>query len=670
MMIFKIKYIFIPILYLICTFQVNVMYGQDHQEQFRQFKDLNTKDYNAFVDEADEEFAEFIRQNWKLFQLNTSDKKRDKPKPINFPKATSIHDGSHELKAEPLKVNQLKIASGVNMPVNHKTRTFYGQTASREFEFFGQEVSIAYVPELKSLNINSTTPEEISNFWKNAVSLDYTISLDQLYATSEKLQLNDYGYYLLVRNFSNQLFADHNLSTLMTWFLLNKSKFKAKIGYNDSCFYLMIPSMYKIYGKSYFAENGIDYYLLNYQGNELYSYENNYSKSYKVFDFAIKRPLSFLGEPASRKVSFEVEQVSHEFEFIYNQNAVDFYREIPQLELTSYFNSLSTGQMQESIIDQLHPVISKMDERSAVAFLLKLVQNGFNYKVDQEQFGSEKAFFPEEILFYPFSDCEDRSVFFAYLVSRLTSNEVIGLDYPEHVAIGVHFNDDIPGDYYIYKGKKYIVCDPTYVNAPIGTSMKDLTASPAEIIHSYEEATTTQTVLQSLKKLLGIDGETTSDKLVKMQSGKVVAANYTQEIYVQNNRLQHDGQGIFIASYNAEHLADWIYNFDNDNQFHLVSVEVDKSNNTYVLYRTLQEGNFQVFLLKLNSAGKKIWQSTVETVKPVFKNSNIQALLFSNNGDKLAAKTYSESKYYQDDHLKLFDDKILVILPMEINKMN
>ena len=84
MMIFKIKYIFIPILYLICTFQVNVMYGQDHQEQFRQFKDLNTKDYNAFVDEADEEFAEFIRQNWKLFQLNTSDKKRDNQSPSIF----------------------------------------------------------------------------------------------------------------------------------------------------------------------------------------------------------------------------------------------------------------------------------------------------------------------------------------------------------------------------------------------------------------------------------------------------------------------------------------------------------------------------------------------------------------------------------------------------------
>ena len=46
----------------------------------------------------------------------------------------------------------------------------------------------------------------------------------------------------------------------------------------------------------------------------------------------------------------------------------------------------------------------------------------------------------DEPLFYPYSDCEDHSVLFAYLVRELPGLEVIGLDYPGHVATAVRFS--------------------------------------------------------------------------------------------------------------------------------------------------------------------------------------------------------------------------------------
>ena len=99
------------------------------------------------------------------------------------------------------------------------------------------------------------------------------------------------------------------------------------------------------------------------------------------------------------------------------------------------------------------------------------MQNAFPYKTDDEQFGREKYFFPEETLFYPFSDCEDRSILFAYLVSNLLGLDVVGLEFPGHAATAVRFNSDVRGDFIDYRNEKYIICDPTYVNANYGECM-------------------------------------------------------------------------------------------------------------------------------------------------------------------------------------------------------
>jgi len=51
--------------------------------------------------------------------------------------------------------------------------------------------------------------------------------------------------------------------------------------------------------------------------------------------------------------------------------------------------------------------------------------------------------------------------------------KVIGLDYPGHIATAVKFNTDLEGDSVTFNNEKYLVCDPTYVNANIGLCMPD-----------------------------------------------------------------------------------------------------------------------------------------------------------------------------------------------------
>ena len=57
------------------------------------------------------------------------------------------------------------------------------------------------------------------------------------------------------------------------------------------------------------------------------------------------------------------------------------------------------------------------------------------------------------------------------------------LQYPGHVATAVHFEDEeVPGDYVLVRGKRYTVCDPTYIVAGVGRSMFDSEQTKVEVI--------------------------------------------------------------------------------------------------------------------------------------------------------------------------------------------
>lgn len=126
--------------------------------------------------------------------------------------------------------------------------------------------------------------------------------------------------------------------------------------------------------------------------------------------------------------------------------------------------------------------INAGSEPEAAEMILNFVQTAFEYKTDDEQFGYEKPMFPDETLNYPYSDCEDRAILFATLARDLLGLDVILMHYPNHIAAAVCFNSDVSGDSVVHKGRKYIVCDPTFIGAPVGVTMPGMNNAEAEII--------------------------------------------------------------------------------------------------------------------------------------------------------------------------------------------
>ena len=43
--------------------------------------------------------------------------------------------------------------------------------------------------------------------------------------------------------------------------------------------------------------------------------------------------------------------------------------------------------------------------------------------------------------------------------------------YKGHVACGVVFPEEVAGDSFTFEGRRYVMCDPTYIGAPIGATM-------------------------------------------------------------------------------------------------------------------------------------------------------------------------------------------------------
>ena len=118
------------------------------------------------------------------------------------------------------------------------------------------------------------------------------------------------------------------------------------------------------------------------------------------------------------------------------------------------------------IIKQITEPIYKLQE--AIELNNIKDESIFKYEYDDNVWGHDRAFFGEESLFYPFCDCEDRSILLSHLVRDLVGLDVVLVYYPGHLAMAVDFKEDVDGEYYMYDNRKFVVCDPTYIGASVG----------------------------------------------------------------------------------------------------------------------------------------------------------------------------------------------------------
>ncbi|MDE5869153.1 MAG: hypothetical protein K2H18_02880, partial [Muribaculaceae bacterium] len=203
----------------------------------------------------------------------------------------------------------------------------------------------------------------------------------------------------------------------------------------------------------------------------------------KMFSLIIPQQPELAIEPTQQRNFKSSFNPSIDLNVSVNKNLIDFYNDYP---LNSHWNLYAKASLSDYLKKQVYPKLQEeiagKDDVEAAGILLHFVQTAFDYKTDEEQFGIERSFFPDETFAYPFCDCEDRAILFATLVKELIGLDAVLIHYPGHLASAVKFNGDVAGDYFNINGDKYIVCDPTYINAGVGMAMRQYKDSSAEII--------------------------------------------------------------------------------------------------------------------------------------------------------------------------------------------
>ncbi len=453
------------------------------------------KEFQAYKDKRDKEFTAFLKAQWQAIDLVKGKVRDDVPKPDVAPVA---EPEPVQPARQPTAVQPTIITVPEPEPVKKPTVTVPSSTPQGRvlnIDFYGKQISFYYPPGLQQRLASSINKNSISDYWSVLSRSDYASLLKQLLAQKKSLQLNDWAYALLINKLSAKINNNrNNESVLLNWFLLTKSGYQARIAYNKTTIYLLVTSKHKMFEVTFFTFSGERYYAVEFDGirhepGQVYTYDGKYPGATKAFDMRITAVVASGGQapPGQRDLSFYFEGVQYSVNVDYDPGRIAFFKTYPQLNLNLYFSSGVYKATATPLQKQLADYMQGMSELQAVNFLLRFVQTSLRYATDGTQFGEENYLFPEETLFYSYSDCEDRAVLFSWLVKSLLNLDVIGLKYPGHVAAAVHFTENVTGDSVIHNGKRYIITDPTYINANAGMTMPDFKQYKPTVIVMYAQ---------------------------------------------------------------------------------------------------------------------------------------------------------------------------------------
>jgi len=620
------------------------------------------REYDAYVKKRDEEFAEYLKQRWEEFEIFAGRKRAEEPpKPNRVPvckPGTSVAGG--KLSASPEKpawkdmdVRRPFVRVKKSEPKQPKVRSV------ASWEFYGNPVMMNFDERLKRETTEKLNESFFSDYWLKTSAMNYDPLLDQLFDYKYRLGLNDWGYYLLIKSFAEQCVKGGNSRVLLTWFLLNKSGYIAGLGHDEGQAVVLLPTIQAIYARSYIMRDGMRYYIM---GNlkRLYTYTKNLEGSDRLMDLRFERALNFSNKQVKERT---VVYGDRRMTFKYNDQIMKFYDQYPATDMEVYFNTPFSAMVKECVVDNLYPLVNGVSQRKQINTLLSFLHKGFAYKTDDEQFGREKYFFPDELLGYPYSDCEDRAVFFVATVKLLTGMSCVGLNYPGHASSGVEIDSVQQGDYVELGGRRYWECDPTYIGASLGMSQPGMRGKTAKIIPIEEREISKKREDEIVSLVERGNGcvMNRQEGISSDGSGKTfVVGTFGNDFCLNDFRIKSiDGQKhsqVFLACLKENDRLDWVLTLEgngitpyrmhvDDGCIVLLGMVSDK-----IVFSGLVNGKplhnnpisfgkeKELFVLNVSKAGKVNWISRVSSPEEDDDTGFNYALKFGEKGNVLQSQ--------------------------------
>lgn len=480
------------ILLLMCIVGIiNTCNAQNNKnnKEFDSFRKEINEDFNNFRKEIMSDFIDFVRNPWK-----ESDSKPPVPKPkeepmppVTIPENDSVPKDDkpividNVIKPEPVAPQPEPIEPIKEVPIIQENYI--------SFEYFGTQCKVRF-PNNIVYKVNGINENSIADALAVLTSDEFDNLIFDCLKIREDLQLCDWAYLLFLNDMSQAACGkETNEATLLMSYVYLQSGYKMRLAHDGHHLYMLYSSKHSIFEKSSYNIDGDDYYGVTELPSRLMVSNANFPKEKSLSLIIPQQPLLTI-EISPKRKTVSSKYSSFVLNSEVNKNLLSFYETYPSsyyngdfmTQWAQYANTPIAPNVAESLYPEIRKMINGLSEKEAVNRLLNWVQTGFAYEFDDNVWGHDRTFFAEESLFYPYCDCEDRSVLLSRIIRDVLKLKCLLIYYPGHLATAVKFNEDVNGDYISVNGNKYIVCDPTYINAPVGATMPGMNNAKASVI--------------------------------------------------------------------------------------------------------------------------------------------------------------------------------------------
>lgn len=461
-------------------------YRKQKQAEFQQYKEQSQADFDRYRKQCNEEFKVFLSQKWKELNIQKGILPPEMPKP--FVPHPDDNTPTKPVRSKQFLIEKIVMPTPVPKPIPpiliSPPQEVVPKKEYLKVNFYGIDIYIRRA-NLDHIELNTNNPTDISSAWEKISQM----VIDPLIYDCQKVR-NDYkfcdwAYYQFLKQVSKSLFNGDksNINMLFVGYVLAHSNMDFRFVRCENHLLLAFPCNNKVYRTLHFKLNGINYYLAEAANiTNAYIMPHSFGKKAIPFNLNISRAMIL---PADTKTKVRTLRAKGypllKITVSSSLALMNFYNDYPRVDWDLYANTDLEIGTAKNVLEVFNRAIKGKNEKDAINMILNFVQTAFTYGYDDEIWGQDRPFFPDETLNYPYSDCEDRAILFSYLVRKLTKLDVVLLHYPNHLATAVKFNIPLQGDYVMIDGVKYLVCDPTGYK-PIGNAYEQFKHIAAEVI--------------------------------------------------------------------------------------------------------------------------------------------------------------------------------------------
>lgn len=463
--------------------QMRERFSQRQSQARQQYDEARRKaeeEYAAFRKRANEQYAAAMQRAWQRMGVQPAVPKPEEPAPPRPPKppVDKLPSTNPLPQAEVVPPVVLPPAPLPPIPAPEPT------IPTMQVPFYGTLCDLHTATEGLRFRLAAVDEKNVSKAWQSLSAEKYDGLLHDCLAQREAMHLSDWGYLQLLGRACEQLLGKgSNEAVLLQAYLLAQSGYRVRLARTSSRLALLMPFNRTVYGYSYTTIDGVKHYLLSHEkSDELYVCSAEFPRE-QVADILMNR-LPDLGSDPHQSRTLQAQRFGTMKAIVaVSQRLIDFLNEYPLSDAWNYYAlaGLSDG-VKATLYPTLRSQLKGKSHQKGALMLLDFVQTAFDYATDQEQFGYERPLFGDESLYYPKNDCEDRSILFAILVRDLLGLDVVLVHWPGHLATAVAFPEEVDGDYFTVEGRRYTVCDPTYIGAGIGETMPQFQNVKANLV--------------------------------------------------------------------------------------------------------------------------------------------------------------------------------------------